>query len=73
MTGLKAGQTLNLAKKLGFQGPQAEMAAVQMARLYELFIALDATQVEVNPFWCAILCARCSARSELSLCAQRNT
>ena len=51
MTGLKPGQTLNLAKKLGFQGKQADIAAEQMARLYELFIATDATQVEVNPFW----------------------
>ena len=49
-TGLRADQTLQLAKKLGFQGPQAQQAADQMSRLYDLFIKLDATQVEVNPF-----------------------
>jgi len=50
MTGLKPGQALAFATKLGFKGKQAEMAAEQMAKLYDLFIQLDATQVEINPF-----------------------
>jgi len=48
-SGLKPGQTLALAKKLGLDGAKAEEAAEQMARLYDLFISLDATQVEINP------------------------
>jgi succinyl-CoA synthetase beta subunit len=40
-------QTERMAKALGFQNiPQAQE---QMARLYDLFIKNDATQVEINP------------------------
>lgn len=48
--GVKKDQTLRLAKKLGFQGDKAEVASQQMQRLYELFMKVDATQVEINPF-----------------------
>eukprot|EP01108_Squamamoeba_japonica_P000219 TRINITY_DN102_c0_g2_i1.p2 TRINITY_DN102_c0_g2~~TRINITY_DN102_c0_g2_i1.p2 ORF type:complete len:418 (-),score=235.07 TRINITY_DN102_c0_g2_i1:361-1614(-) len=48
-SGLRDGQTLALAKKLGLEGAVADDAAEQMARLYNLFIGLDATQVEINP------------------------
>jgi succinyl-CoA synthetase beta subunit len=41
-------QTKQLAKKLGFK--HVDAAAEQMARLYDLFIKCDATQVEINPF-----------------------
>merc|ERR1712000_152708 len=49
VNGLKDGQTLSLAEKLGFSGEQAKSAAEQMERLYKLFIDTDSTQVEINP------------------------
>lgn len=36
--------------KLGFQGKAVEEASEQMQNLYELFLDVDATQVEINPF-----------------------
>tara|TARA_R110002050_G_scaffold75034_1_gene160872 strand:- start:1351 stop:2151 length:801 start_codon:yes stop_codon:yes gene_type:complete len=48
-TGPTRDQTSALAKKLGFEGNMVEKAAVQLERLYELFITSDATQVEINP------------------------
>jgi len=46
--GIQPEQTLKLAKDLGFKNTKE--AADQMARLYDLFIKADATQVEINPF-----------------------
>uniref|UniRef100_A0A8B8AXY2 Succinate--CoA ligase [GDP-forming] subunit beta, mitochondrial n=1 Tax=Crassostrea virginica TaxID=6565 RepID=A0A8B8AXY2_CRAVI len=43
-------QCLSVAEKLGFQGTKLQTAADQIRRLYELFIKVDATQVEINPF-----------------------
>ncbi|KAF9318287.1 Succinate--CoA ligase [GDP-forming] subunit beta, mitochondrial [Podila horticola] len=43
-------QTLDMAMKLGFQGKAVEEASEQMQNLYELFLDVDATQVEINPF-----------------------
>ncbi|XP_046840635.1 succinate--CoA ligase [GDP-forming] subunit beta, mitochondrial-like [Xenia sp. Carnegie-2017] len=48
-TGIKRDEALELAEKLNFVGNLREEAAIQIERLYELFIARDATQVEVNP------------------------
>lgn len=48
--GVKPEQTLQLAKALGFKGKQIELASQQMQNLYKLFLAVDATQVEINPF-----------------------
>jgi succinyl-CoA synthetase beta subunit len=48
-TGPQGKQLERLATSLGFKGPQVQDAANQMKRLYELFIKLDCTQVEVNP------------------------
>lgn len=39
-----------LAEKLEFQGPLLEEAAEQIKALYKLFLKVDATQVEINPF-----------------------
>ncbi|CAB3987289.1 succinate-- ligase [GDP-forming] subunit beta, mitochondrial-like [Paramuricea clavata] len=47
--GITKEQALDLADKLHFKGSLRDEAAVQIERLYELFIARDATQVEVNP------------------------
>lgn len=38
-----------IAKILGFEGQGLEDAKTQMTNLYNLFIACDATQVEINP------------------------
>jgi succinyl-CoA synthetase beta subunit len=39
-----------MAEKLGFSGDSKDSAIEQMKRLYQLFMTVDATQVEVNPF-----------------------
>jgi len=47
--GVKPEQTKRLAEKLGFSSEKIPVAQEQMKRLYDLFIAADATQVEINP------------------------
>ncbi|KAI3648180.1 hypothetical protein MP228_005357 [Amoeboaphelidium protococcarum] len=42
-------QCLGLAKNLQFKGEQAQQAASEMRKLYEMFVKLDATQIEINP------------------------
>ncbi|KAF9098573.1 Succinate--CoA ligase [GDP-forming] subunit beta, mitochondrial [Mortierella sp. AD031] len=49
-TGPTEKQTLDMAMKLGFQGKAVAEASEQMQNLYELFLDVDATQVEINPF-----------------------
>ena len=49
-TGMSEVQATGMAKRLGFNTPEKiKDAATQMRRLYDLFIKLDATQVEINP------------------------
>uniref|UniRef100_A0A8C4UWG8 Succinate--CoA ligase [GDP-forming] subunit beta, mitochondrial n=1 Tax=Falco tinnunculus TaxID=100819 RepID=A0A8C4UWG8_FALTI len=48
--GVKDHQALQMAKNLGFKGPLEQQAADQIKKLYNLFLKIDATQVEVNPF-----------------------
>ncbi|XP_062619715.1 succinate--CoA ligase [GDP-forming] subunit beta, mitochondrial-like [Saccostrea cucullata] len=50
MTSVTERQCLSVAEKLGFQGNNLQTAADQIRRLYELFVKVDATQVEINPF-----------------------
>ncbi|XP_062585696.1 succinate--CoA ligase [GDP-forming] subunit beta, mitochondrial-like isoform X1 [Saccostrea cucullata] len=50
MTSVTERQCLSVAEKLGFQGNKLQSAADQIRRLYELFVKVDATQVEINPF-----------------------
>eukprot|EP01137_Pigoraptor_chileana_P008250 Opistho-2@54810 len=50
MTGVKDEQAKRLAEKLNFKGDFAVQAADQIKKLYNLFVAVDATQVEINPF-----------------------
>ena len=47
--GIQESDTENIARKLGFKGHGIKAAQEQMKRLYELFIAEEATQVEINP------------------------
>ncbi|KAF9153889.1 Succinate--CoA ligase [GDP-forming] subunit beta, mitochondrial [Linnemannia schmuckeri] len=49
-TGPTEKQTLDMAMKLGFQGKSVAEASEQMQNLYQLFLDVDATQVEINPF-----------------------
>ncbi|KAF9438057.1 Succinate--CoA ligase [GDP-forming] subunit beta, mitochondrial [Entomortierella beljakovae] len=49
-TGPTENQTLDMAMKMGFQGKTVAEASEQMQRLYEVFIDVDATEVEINPF-----------------------
>ncbi|NP_001089908.1 succinate-CoA ligase, GDP-forming, beta subunit L homeolog [Xenopus laevis] len=48
--GVKDCQALRMADNLGFKGPLQQQAAEQIKRLYDLFLKVDATQVEINPF-----------------------
>ncbi|NWH63520.1 SUCB2 ligase, partial [Geococcyx californianus] len=48
--GIKDHQALQMAKNLGFKGPLQQQAADQIKKLYNLFLKIDATQIEVNPF-----------------------
>merc|ERR1712032_525411 len=47
--GLDAAKVVELAKFLGFEGSKVGDAAKQMTNLYNLFLKVDATQVEINP------------------------
>ncbi|XP_064857979.1 succinyl-CoA ligase [GDP-forming] subunit beta, mitochondrial isoform X2 [Oncorhynchus nerka] len=47
--GVRDDQALRMAANLGFKGPLERQAADQIMRLYDLFLKVDATQVEVNP------------------------
>lgn len=48
--GVQPEQTRKLAEQLGFKGPNVNTASEQMQRLYKLFMGVDATMVEINPF-----------------------
>uniref|UniRef100_A0A6I8NPI1 Succinate--CoA ligase [GDP-forming] subunit beta, mitochondrial n=2 Tax=Ornithorhynchus anatinus TaxID=9258 RepID=A0A6I8NPI1_ORNAN len=48
--GLKDSQALRMAENLGFKDALKNQAADQIKKLYTLFLEIDATQVEVNPF-----------------------
>ncbi|XP_074644644.1 succinate--CoA ligase [GDP-forming] subunit beta, mitochondrial-like [Tubulanus polymorphus] len=51
---------LRMSKNLGFVGKKEKDAAEQIKRLYNLFLDVDATQVEINPFGetpdCQVVC-----------------
>uniref|UniRef100_A0A2K5MAC1 succinate--CoA ligase (GDP-forming) n=1 Tax=Cercocebus atys TaxID=9531 RepID=A0A2K5MAC1_CERAT len=48
--GIKDSQAQRMAENLGFVGPLKSQAADQLTKLYNLFLKIGATQVEVNPF-----------------------
>jgi len=48
--GISRDQAVEMAKNLNFEGEKIITAAEQIEKLYNLFIAVDATQVEINPF-----------------------
>jgi len=48
--GMTSSKAAEMASNLGFEGDQANQAIEQITKLYELFISVDATQVEINPF-----------------------
>nr|KAF6311268.1 succinate-CoA ligase GDP-forming subunit beta [Myotis myotis] len=50
MEGIKDSQAQRMAENLGFLGPLKNQAADEIKKLYHLFLKIDATQVEVNPF-----------------------
>ncbi|XP_055338100.1 succinate--CoA ligase [GDP-forming] subunit beta, mitochondrial-like [Paramacrobiotus metropolitanus] len=49
-SGLSAEEAMKIAKKLEFEPQYLEEAKNQIMKLYNLFLKVDATQVEVNPF-----------------------
>lgn len=50
ITGIQDQQAETMAENLGFTGAKKDIASEQIKRLYELFVNVDATQVEINPF-----------------------
>jgi len=48
--GISNAQAMEMAANLQFDGEKQVKAAEQIEKLYNLFIAVDATQVEINPF-----------------------
>lgn len=48
--GIRQDQAFRMAANIGFKGPQQQKAAEQIQKLYSLFLKVDATQLEVNPF-----------------------
>ena len=49
LTGVRSFHTDRLARGLGLEGAAAEAAARTVAALYDAYIALDATLIEINP------------------------
>jgi succinyl-CoA synthetase beta subunit len=49
-TGITTTTTEAAARALGFEGDQVADAQQQIANLYQMFIDLDCTQIEINPF-----------------------
>jgi succinyl-CoA synthetase beta subunit len=47
--GVSKAQCLEMAKNLGFKGPQLDVCSKQIEKLYKLFCKLDCTQLEINP------------------------
>ncbi|KAF6023407.1 SUCLG2 [Bugula neritina] len=50
MKGITDEQADKMASNLGFTGNSHSQAAEQIKRMYEFFLSVDATQVEINPF-----------------------
>ncbi|XP_067907665.1 succinyl-CoA ligase [GDP-forming] subunit beta, mitochondrial isoform X2 [Heterodontus francisci] len=48
--GVRGDQALRMAANIGFKGLLQQQAAEEIQKLYSLFLKVDATQVEVNPF-----------------------
>jgi succinyl-CoA synthetase beta subunit len=48
--GVTDAQARKMADFLGFKGTKLDDAAEQIKRLYGLFLKVDATQIEINPF-----------------------
>merc|ERR1719261_574265 len=49
-TGIQPAQTKKMAEALGFEGDHVADAQVQMTNMYNMFLDLDCTQIEINPF-----------------------
>lgn len=50
MEGLSKEAADRVAEKLGFTGKKHKLASDQVAKLYKMFVDVDATQIEINPF-----------------------
>lgn len=48
-TGITHAQAEEVARFLEFKGPLVEKAAAEIEKLYQLFVKVDATQIEINP------------------------
>uniref|UniRef100_A0A2M4BP07 Succinate--CoA ligase [GDP-forming] subunit beta, mitochondrial n=1 Tax=Anopheles marajoara TaxID=58244 RepID=A0A2M4BP07_9DIPT len=49
IAGITRDQSLEVAHFLEFRGPLLERAADQIVKLYQLFVKVDAVQIEINP------------------------
>lgn len=48
-TGVTHAQAEEVARFLEFKGPLVQKAAAEIEKLYQLFVKVDATQIEINP------------------------
>merc|ERR1719193_609796 len=62
-TGITEEQINKLAEFLEFDGDKKAKAAAEIKKLYECFLKIDATQVEINPFGERIK-AKCSVSTQ---------
>lgn len=49
LTGITHAQAEEVARFLEFKGPLVGKAAAEIEKLYQLFVKVDATQIEINP------------------------
>lgn len=49
-TGVTKEQAVAMAKNLEFKGANIDIAAEQLIKLYKMFVKMDGTQLEINPF-----------------------
>jgi len=50
MDGISDAMAVKMAQEMGFEGKQADAAAVSISALYKVFTECDCTMVEINPF-----------------------
>ena len=49
-TGLTGEQSVKVAQFLEFKGPLVDQASSELLKLWQLFLRVDAVQIEINPF-----------------------
>jgi len=48
--GMSADEAFDVCDKLGIEGPMRDQGCQQLLNLYDMFIKIDASQIEINPW-----------------------